>query len=98
MELVKTKERTLVRRTGVTISTRIDSAKTVAVSGDFSQWCPVGIPLERNGDDQWHVWLDLRPGEYQYRLLVNGRWCDHPEATRRVPNGFGTQNCVLSVE
>ncbi len=41
--------------------------------------------------------LELAPGEYQYRLIVDGEWRDHSEATRRVANSFGTQNCVLIV-
>jgi hypothetical protein len=41
--------------------------------------------------------LNLAPGEYQYRLLVDGEWKDHSEAKRRVPNAFGSENCVLTV-
>ncbi|MBI3858582.1 MAG: hypothetical protein HY293_23090, partial [Planctomycetes bacterium] len=41
--------------------------------------------------------LDLPPGEYEYRLIVDGVWRDHPGAAKRVPNPFGTENCVLVV-
>jgi len=98
MEMVRTKGKLLARRTGPVLSTRMGSAKTVAVSGDFNGWDPIGIPLTRNEDDTWAVRLDLPPGEYQYRLLVDGDWHDHPEAARRVPNPFGGHNCVLLVQ
>jgi hypothetical protein len=41
--------------------------------------------------------LTLEPGDYQYRLRVDGAWMDHAEAARRVTNPFGTENCVLQV-
>ena len=54
--------------------------------------------MSHRGDGQWRTVIFLEPGEYQYRLVVDGEWKDHSEATRRVPNSFGTENCVLTVE
>jgi 1,4-alpha-glucan branching enzyme len=69
----------------------------VTVTGDFTGWARAGIPLIFKGYGIWETSLLLAPGEYQYRLLVDGRWQDHPEARKRVPNPFGSQNCVLDV-
>jgi hypothetical protein len=41
--------------------------------------------------------LSLTPGEYQYRLLVDGAWKDHAEAGLRVANPYGSDNCILRV-
>jgi 1,4-alpha-glucan branching enzyme len=76
---------------------KIESAKDVAVTGDFTQWSAEGVRLHQIQKGEWAVNLDLAPGEYQYRLLVDGQWKDHSEASRRVPNPFGTENCVLIV-
>jgi len=71
--------------------------KEVMVTGDFTGWAREGIRLIFKGYGIWEASLRLAPGEYQYRLLVDGRWQDHPEAMKRVPNPFGSKNCVLVV-
>lgn len=82
----------------VWLSTRIDKAGGVAVTGDFTGWSSKGIALEKTTEGEWSVTFKLRPGEYQYRLLVDGEWRDHLEARKRVPNPFGAENCILTVE
>jgi hypothetical protein len=72
-------------------------AQVVIVTGDFSNWSPEGIRLERGADGKWSTTLQLRPGEYQYRLIVDGEWWNNPGAGRRVPNAFGSENDVLVV-
>jgi 1,4-alpha-glucan branching enzyme len=72
-------------------------AMYVEVTGDFTGWVKDGIRLRRRGQDGWRAYLTLEPGEYQYRLRINGEWKDHAGASRRVTNSFGTQNCVFEV-
>jgi hypothetical protein len=45
----------------------------------------------------WSKTLSLDPGSYQYRLLVDGQWQDDPQCLQRVPNTYGTENCVRVV-
>jgi DnaK suppressor protein len=79
---------------------RLDApaAQSVAVTGDFSAWDPEGRRLKRGRDGVWEATLLLAPGRYEYRFLVDGRWADDPACPDRVPNGFGSENCVLRVE
>jgi 1,4-alpha-glucan branching enzyme len=79
----------------IPFTVKLGEAREVALAGDFNGWAPA--PLKSFGDGAWTVILELGPGEYQYRLLVDGQWRDHAEAPRRVPNPFGTENCVLVV-
>jgi len=72
-------------------------AGDVRVTGDFSGWSKAGIRLSNDGHGLWRTMLSLKQGVYQYRLLINGNWADHEEATIRVDNPYGTQNCVLTV-
>lgn len=81
----------------IVLATRIAGAGSVRVSGDFTQWSAEGIPLEKSADGGWKITLKLAPGDYQYRLLVDGVWRDHPEAVKQVPNPYGSQNGVLTV-
>jgi hypothetical protein len=72
-------------------------AEEVVITGDFTGWSPEGIPLTRGSGGEFRGTLSLEPGQYQYRLRVDGQWADHPDASKRVPNPFGSQNCVLDV-
>jgi hypothetical protein len=81
----------------IPLRVRAEGAKEVVVTGDFTQWAKDKIRLSPAAGGEWIAQLELAPGEYQYRLIVDGEWRDHAEAARRVPNTFGTQNCVLVV-
>ncbi len=76
---------------------KLSGAHDVVITGDFVQWAPQGVPLSYDGAETWRTALDLAPGEYQYRLIVDGAWADDPKAVKRVPNEYGSENCVLIV-
>jgi len=53
-------------------------AKEVAVGGEFNGWAPVPLfcqegPFCQQGET-WAVHLDVEPGCYTYRFLVDGSW------------------------
>ncbi len=75
----------------------VKDAKEVVLTGDFTNWAKDKIKLNPIGNGEWETVLKLPPGKYPYRLLVDGEWKDHSEATNRVPNPFGTENCILTV-
>jgi len=81
----------------VTLKTRIGDAREVILTGDFTGWAKDKLRLAKGADGEWAGTIDLAPGEYQYRLLVDGEWRDDPSAQARVPNEFGTTNCLLKV-
>jgi hypothetical protein len=81
----------------VPLRVRAEGAKEVVLTGDFTQWAKDKVRLTPAAGGEWTTSLELAPGEYQYRLIVDGEWRDHAEAAQRVPNSFGTQNCVLVV-
>jgi 1,4-alpha-glucan branching enzyme len=79
---------------------RLDApaAQTVVVTGDFCGWSADGKPLRPGKDGAWEAIVLLAPGRYEYRFLVDGEWADDPACVERVPNGFGSENCVICVE
>ena len=81
----------------ITFSVNFPGAREVIMTGDFTAWARDRIRLTAAANNQWSTTLELKPGEYQYRLLVDGQWKDNPTATKRVPNSYGSQNCVLIV-
>jgi Glycogen recognition site of AMP-activated protein kinase len=72
-------------------------AKEVTVAGDFNDWSPAAEPLKRTGDSDWAVRLMLRSGQYQYRFVVDGWWCEDPQASARAVCPYGGFNSVLLV-
>ncbi len=84
-------------RKHVTLVANVGSAREVVATGDFTSWSDQGIPLKSRPDGTWAASLQLSPGEYQYRLRVDGRWENNPAAERRAANAFGSENDILTV-
>jgi 1,4-alpha-glucan branching enzyme len=79
-------------------------AKTVSVAGTFNNWRVDANPLTRDPDGTWRTSLALAPGRYEYKFIIDGKWCCEPGADGIydgrggcVCNEFGTMNRVLEV-
>jgi len=79
---------------------RLDAPQALQVSlaGDFNDWDPRTRPLKPDKNGVWRASFDLPPGRYEYRFLVDGQWQDDPRCEERVPNEFGSHNCVKVVK
>lgn len=83
---------------GVLFSLHAPHASAVSVTGAFTKWSRGGIPLVRDPKDGlWKVVIDIKPGEYEYRFVVDGVWIRDPGNKKFAPNGFGQENSVLLV-
>jgi hypothetical protein len=77
----------------LTLNVTVPAARSVAVAGDFNGWDAGSHLLKRRGADRWTITLPLRPGVYEYLLLVDGeKWLLDPENPVRIPDGFGGFN------
>ncbi len=72
-------------------------AGEVFVAGTFNNWDPRATPLKRDDLGDWSVVLQLPPGEYRYRLVVDGEWRDDPCAQQTARNSFGGFDAVVTV-
>jgi 1,4-alpha-glucan branching enzyme len=72
-------------------------AERVFVAGDFNDWRAGDLRLRRDESGDWEAQLWLEPGRYEYKFIVDGEWHDDPHGLIRVPNEFGSSNCVLQV-
>jgi len=81
----------------VTFVLSAPQAESVFLVGDFSDWDQQPVSLRRSPDGLWKATLPLSEGRHEYRYLVDGRWQDDPDCSFRVPNSFGSQNCVRVV-
>jgi len=73
------------------------AALSVQLVGDFTHWQKKPISLSKNESGVWSGSVELPPGTYHYRFLVDGQWRDDPECTLRVENPYGSQNSVRQV-
>jgi len=72
-------------------------ARRVTVAGDFNGWNPDALPMRKNRNGVWKVFLALAPGRYAYRFVVDGIWQNDPHALVQLPNPFGGWNSVVTV-
>jgi 1,4-alpha-glucan branching enzyme len=69
--------------------------RDVALAGTFNGWTPQ--PMVREADGLWRLTLDLAPGLYRYKFLIDSEWHEDPANERKEPNEFGGYNSVIDV-
>lgn len=74
------------------------SGRRVQVAGDFNDWIPDRDVTTQKGKGGVRKVMKLRPGAYQYRVIVDGVWREDPGNPERVPNIYGGENSLLHVE
>jgi chromosome partitioning protein len=83
---------------GVLFSLDAPDADEVFITGEFTNWSREGIPLERDhSDGLWKTIIDIEPGEYEYRFVVDGVWIRDPNNKDYIRNEFGQENSLLVV-
>ena len=72
-------------------------ANSISVAGTFNNWTPGVLELRKDLVGIWRGSLRLKPGTYQYRYCVDGKWVNDPCARNTVLYEFGTYYTVLEV-
>lgn len=72
-------------------------AHTVKLSGTFNHWDTNGYTMARKGDE-WVISLNLKPGKYLYKFIVDGNWIIDPGNKFWEDNEFHNGNSVLWIE
>lgn len=74
------------------------SPHSVNVAGVFNGWSTSATPMARKPNSlAWTVTLQLTPGIYEYKIVVNGtRWIAPPDAPH-LDDGNGNINALLTV-
>ncbi len=80
----------------VTLYPRADN---VQIAGDFNNWQPEYTPMQKVGEGGiWQTEMNLFPGRYRYRLVVDGQWQQDPYNELTELNPFGGFNSVIEVK
>lgn len=72
-------------------------ASEVVLLGDFNDWKAGVHPLKKDCQGLWKVTLQLTPGRYEYKLLVDGKWWEGLAGKQGIRNPYGTLNRLLVV-
>ncbi len=84
----------------VTVTMRLHApeAHRVAVAGSFNKWDDDSHMLTRQENGVWTISIPLKPGEYSYMFIVDGKaWVTDPDAETYRDDGFGNRNAVMRV-
>jgi beta-lactamase regulating signal transducer with metallopeptidase domain len=73
------------------------NARIVAVAGTFNKWNQSQLLFAREGDE-WVCRVNLPPGTYQYKFIIDGNWITDPGNNQLVDDGRGNTNSLLSAE
>jgi len=74
-------------------------AENVQIAGDFNNWQPEYATMQKVGESGiWQTEMNLYPGRYRYRLVVDGQWQQDPYNELTELNPFGGFNSVIEVK
>jgi len=71
-------------------------ARIVAVAGTFNGWNQSQYLFERSGNE-WICRINLPPGKYQYKFIVDGNWLVDPNNPTVVQDQRGFENSQLII-
>ena len=72
------------------------SITKVEIAGDFNEWVPTLMKKQKGGE--FALILNIQPGTYEYKFIVDGDWQVDPDHSAWALNPFGTLNSVIQVE
>ena len=72
-------------------------ASLVVLTGTFNNWSQSQLLFAREGDE-WVCRVDLDPGVYQYKFIVDGDWLLDPSNPDTAEDEAGNVNNVLEVK
>ncbi len=82
----------------VTFTVHADKGKSVYVAGEFNNWDATAKKMAYKAKEGvYSATINLGPGSYQYKFVIDGTWCADPENVNSVQNDQGTFNSVITV-
>ena len=72
-------------------------ARVVAVAGNFNDWNQSQVLFGKEGDE-WVCRIDLAPGKYTYKFIIDGDWILDPANPDTEDDERGITNSVLVVK
>ena len=73
-----------------------DDANEVYLAGSFNNWQTHELKLKKY-QEGWKTTLELEPGKYYYKFIVDGRWMPDPHNLLKESDGVNDFNSILFV-
>ena len=74
-----------------------EDASVVVLTGSFNEWNQSQLLFGREGNE-WVCRIDLDPGVYRYKFIVDGDWLLDPSNPDTAEDEAGNVNNVLEVK
>lgn len=81
----------------VTFSLAAPTARQVFLAGEMTGWDAGKKAMARGADGVWRLRLDLAPGQWLYKFVVDGRWVHDPATPDHDADGHGGQHSFVFV-
>ncbi|MCF6210094.1 MAG: glycogen-binding domain-containing protein [Gammaproteobacteria bacterium] len=81
----------------VVLSFQNHQQRDIRIAGEFNQWIADKDVQTIIEDDIIYKVFYVTPGDYPYRLIVNGRWRNDPTNPRQTLSTLGIHNSLLHV-
>lgn len=75
----------------------VEKSTDVFIAGSFNNWNSGSMRMNRNEAGEFMAELDLQPGKYQYKFVVDGKWITDPGNAEKAADGLGGSNSLLTV-
>ena len=72
-------------------------AHAVFLAGEMTNWDEGKQAMRRDAAGIWRVTLDLEPGEWLYKFVVDGRWVQDPATSDHDADGRGGRHSYVFV-
>jgi enterochelin esterase-like enzyme len=73
------------------------AARTVYLAGEMTRWDQGKLPMSQGADGRWRISVDLAPGQWLYKFVVDGRWMADPATADHDADGQGGQHSFVFV-
>ncbi|MBA2880328.1 1,4-alpha-glucan branching enzyme [Desulfosalsimonas propionicica] len=84
-------------RRRVTFRLAAPDAAEVSLGGSFNNWNNRKHLMKKKPGGFWEKIVMLPPGRYEYKFMIDGKWCLDPANRQSCDNSFGTRNSVIEV-
>ena len=75
-----------------------NNAESVFLAGSMNEWNMSTSPMEKSEDGIWKIILELNPGRYTYKFVVDGNWQFDQENPNFEDDGYGGSNSVIEID
>jgi 1,4-alpha-glucan branching enzyme len=74
-----------------------EKAREVFLVGDFNRWDEKSHRLQKSAKNRYQIELEIPPGKYQFKFLIDGIWYNDPDADEYEYNAWGSEDSVIWV-